>query len=428
MKRKLTHSDFALWAALPMAHTSKVEGRIKMILDSTRRRTSPRRFLLLAAMMGAAVLVPLSMLRPAAQAQATPSASSAQQQKARRQALARVSAVHAVPGELDAYQLTRQGQTLTLQAAAALEYKLAGQPDDYAAHLSLLGYYQKFRFAPLPAGRSYQQQVFWLIRNHPESVLLGTPDTMLLKCDDPAAFEEGEALWLNQIAKHPTNTTLIGKAADYCLLSDKATTEKLLLQAQALEPKSSVWPSKLGQLYRLNGPHPSAEVIQQSAKKALAEYEAASMLANKTAQPNTSPDLAKTAFDAGEYDKARQYADALLVRSQSKQPTGFDLSDDVHAANLVLGRLALHDGDTAGAEAHLLAMGRVSGSPVLSSFGPNMQLAQDLLEHGDRAPVLAYFNECAKFWTFGQAKATLATWTAQVKQGQVPDFRGNLVY
>ena len=222
-----------------------------MVLDTTRRRTSPRRFLLAAAVTGAAVLVPLSMLRPAAEAQAAPPSASAAQQKAKQQALARVSAVHAVPGEFDAYQLTQEGQALTPQAASTLERKLADQPNDYAAHLILLGYYQKLRFARFPAGKPYQQQVFWLIREHPESVLLGKPETMLLKRDDPAAFEQGEALWLQQIAEHPTNTAMIGKAADFSLLSDDATTEKMLREAQALEPKNPEWPSKLGELYRL---------------------------------------------------------------------------------------------------------------------------------------------------------------------------------
>jgi len=69
MTRKRTLYDYALWAVLPMAHTSKVERRIKMILDSTRRRTSPRRFLLIAAMAGAAAIVPLAMLQPGAKAQ-----------------------------------------------------------------------------------------------------------------------------------------------------------------------------------------------------------------------------------------------------------------------------------------------------------------------------------------------------------------------
>ena len=426
-------------SAIAMAQTSRIKGRIAMILDHTRRRSLPRRFLMLAALTGAAAIVPLSMLQPTAKAQAAPSASAsqqeAQQRKAKRQALARVSAVHAVPGELDANQLTQEGSALTPQEAAAMKHKLADQPDDYAAHLTLLGYYLHSTIYKTPltgvvATPAYRQQVFWLIRNHPESVLFSTGNLWVPRHDAPAVFAGDDALWQAQIAKYPSSAVILGNAASYYTLSNESLAEKYLLQAQALEPESPIWPDKLGHLYQLEGegPYPSAELVRQSAKKALAEYEKASMLANHTSQPNTSPDLAKTAFDAAEYEKARQYADALLGRSQSKQPTGFEPSDDIHAANLVLGRLALRDGDITEAEAHLLAMGRVSGSPVLGSFGPNMQLAKELLERGDRQPVLTYFDECAKFWTFGQAKATLATWTAEVKQGRIPDFRGNLDY
>lgn len=70
MSRKLTTIDLALWAALPMAHTSKIEGRLTRILDKTRPRTLPRRAFVFAATVAAAALVPLAMLRPVAKAQA----------------------------------------------------------------------------------------------------------------------------------------------------------------------------------------------------------------------------------------------------------------------------------------------------------------------------------------------------------------------
>ena len=71
MTHKLTPYELALWAALPMAHTPRIEGRLKMILDRTRPRCAlTRRALLTALGVGAATLVPLAMLRPTARAQA----------------------------------------------------------------------------------------------------------------------------------------------------------------------------------------------------------------------------------------------------------------------------------------------------------------------------------------------------------------------
>ena len=63
----------APWVALPMARTSEVERRLTMILDPTRsRRQATRRILFVTLTVGAAALLPLAALRPAAHAQATP--------------------------------------------------------------------------------------------------------------------------------------------------------------------------------------------------------------------------------------------------------------------------------------------------------------------------------------------------------------------
>ena len=70
MTPNLTPQSLALWAVLPMAHTPRIKGRLKMILDTTRpRRALTRRALLTALGLGAAALVPLAVLRPVAQAQ-----------------------------------------------------------------------------------------------------------------------------------------------------------------------------------------------------------------------------------------------------------------------------------------------------------------------------------------------------------------------
>ena len=66
-------SRLALWVALPMAHTSEVERRLTMILDTTRsRRQTTRRILFVTLGVGAAALLPLAALRPAAHAQTAP--------------------------------------------------------------------------------------------------------------------------------------------------------------------------------------------------------------------------------------------------------------------------------------------------------------------------------------------------------------------
>lgn len=206
------------------------------------------------------------------------------------------------------------------------------------------------------------------------------------------------------------------------------------------QPDSSVFKyQQLGEQYQLQAFHGAKSVRRDWAQKALTQFQKAQSLdknSNFVQQDSILTSLAKMAYSAGHYHQAQAYATQLLQHGQNKIQTGegepkpnFELDDgnqDVHEANMVLGRLALRNEDTAQAEADLRAMGNVSGSAQLDSFGPNMLLARDLLKRGDRQPVLVYFQECAKFWKDDNGQ--LKTWTAQVQQGKIPDFRGNLAY
>ena len=62
----------------------------------------------------------------------------------------------------------------------------------------------------------------------------------------------------------------------------------------------------------------------------------------------------------------------------------------------------------------------------MSSFGPNMSLARDLLEGGEREAVFGYFEQCRTFWT-GHGDI-LDEWIKEIQAGSIPDFGGNMIY
>ena len=96
----------------------------------------------------------------------------------------------------------------------------------------------------------------------------------------------------------------------------------------------------------------------------------------------------------------------------------------IHDANSVLGLIALREGNTVSAKEHLLAAGKTPGSPHLDSFGPNMRLAKELLEHGEQETVLDYFRLCGNFWK----REELDEWISEVEAGRIPDFGPNMDY
>jgi hypothetical protein len=140
--------------------------------------------------------------------------------------------------------------------------------------------------------------------------------------------------------------------------------------------------------------------------------------------------LAPAALAAKNFAKARTYAEELMALGKSEQgQPGFGPSiygNSTHVGNVVLGKLALINGDLTSANEHLLAAARISGSPTLSSFGPDMQLAKELIERGQLEVAISYFDLCAKFWT--NERGRLQQWKDAVAKGSVPDFGPNLGY
>jgi hypothetical protein len=140
--------------------------------------------------------------------------------------------------------------------------------------------------------------------------------------------------------------------------------------------------------------------------------------------------LTPAAMYAGDAGKAAAYAQELMALGEKlKTSPGFGpglYGDARHVGNLVLGRLALLGGDVGKAKEHLLAAGRVPGSPTLMSFGPNMLLASELIEKGERDAAVEYLDLCAKFWV--RQDGRIEGWKAVIREGGMPNFGASLGY
>jgi len=154
--------------------------------------------------------------------------------------------------------------------------------------------------------------------------------------------------------------------------------------------------------------------------------------------------IAKFDFNHGNIPEASRYASELLAIAPKIRPKDYDKPDSlyeqdtagnsihtdygvaIHDGNMVLGRIALREHRLADAKSYLLKAGMTPGACTLNSFGPNMSLAQDLLEAGQRDTVLQYFKECRRFWGYHADK--LDSWEEDVKRGGSPDFGANLYY
>lgn len=171
--------------------------------------------------------------------------------------------------------------------------------------------------------------------------------------------------------------------------------ELWLTRARELAPGNTAWNDGLVQVYQRR-----AGQIQDPRGKVKFLSEA-DTVANDNQRANLLPNLAMAEFEAGDDAAAARDAQRLLDLAP-KSPSNRE--NMIHAGNTILGRVALAKKDVNEAKERLLASARVAGSPVLNSFGPRMELAQDLLDVGQRDAVLQYLEMCRAFWTYDQGQ------------------------
>ena len=134
------------------------------------------------------------------------------------------------------------------------------------------------------------------------------------------------------------------------------------------------------------------------------------------------PRLAKAALAAGVLEKAASYARELV--DSAKSPKDWNYGNALHDGNMVLGVVSLRNGDVEQARKYLIESGKTPGSPQLGSFGPNMTLAKEMIEKGEKDTVLEYFSLCRSFWKMDAGR--LNEWSATIRAGNIPSFGANL--
>ncbi len=198
--------------------------------------------------------------------------------------------------------------------------------------------------------------------------------------------------------------------------------EELLKRAQALDSRNPRWHGMLAQFYAHQAEFATGEQRSTYVGRAMAEFNAEAAVDPTAVSALPPSTYARIAVEAGELDKAQASAERCLA-----QVATLEFKDaGIHECNLILGRVALRRGDLKRAGEYLLAAANVEGKGALSSFGPNMMLARELLEKGQRDIVLEYFRRCSKFWSYDRGQ--LARWAEQVRAGEIPQFGANLVY
>ncbi len=327
----------------------------------------------------------------------------------------------------DSDELALMGTKLTREQVRQLEQAILENPDDLSTRTKLLGYYfWKQSVLSKTEKEAYYQHVFWIIENRADSEIAGSPFVELDPVLNKESYAKAKKLWLKQVEVHGDKAVVLGNAANFFFIYEEELSEELLTKAHLSEPDNPKWSENLSHLYTLGLSRKNESEKQKNAIKAFSCLEDA--LKNTPDEKDKFyllDDLAEIAFTAGKFSQAEYYADELLTKAQLYK-NNWNFGNAIHKGNLVLGRIALKQGNIEGAKKYLTESGRTPGSPQLCSFGPNMILAKELLDKGEKKAVIQYFRLCGNFWKSGKWRLTL--WTFIVKLGKQPDFGANLDY
>jgi hypothetical protein len=123
------------------------------------------------------------------------------------------------------------------------------------------------------------------------------------------------------------------------------------------------------------------------------------------------------AFISNEYDLAKTLT-AEYLELASIYRCNWNYGNAIHDANRILGLISLKHGKVDDAADYLLKAGNSTGSPQLDSFGPELDLANELLKLGRTKEVLVYLKDIKSFWEMNDGR--IDKWVGEIEKGEKP--------
>ena len=127
--------------------------------------------------------------------------------------------------------------------------------------------------------------------------------------------------------------------------------------------------------------------------------------------------VCKNAIMVDKVEDAKIYANILLNLSKDYSEN-WNYGNAIHDGNMVLGLVALKEENISDAKMYLLRSANTVTSPTLKTFGPNLMLADALIEQKEFDTVIKYFIMIKEIWENDDGR--LDSWIAILEKGGHP--------
>lgn len=312
----------------------------------------------------------------------------------------------------------REGFQSDSSALPALREASANAPDNLQQRARLLGALSRHDRSDVST-ESLDQVLWWLEHHTLKFAALDGALHMFTHARAPVYQRVGHALEA-ALATHGDDVDVVLAAAQVFQHHEPERALALLERAHGAAVEDPRPAEKSGQIWRLRSMRGRAfgSPDRSSSAESLRWFEKA--LEREPDSNRRGPILeyaCDVALEAAQAEAARTFANELLKIAAS-DPASWNTGNALYAGHVTLGRLALQENDLEGAKRHLLQAGKTPGSPQLNSFGPELQLAHDLLQRGERATVTEFLRAIAAFWEHGRTRTEL--WCFQIERGETP--------
>lgn len=302
---------------------------------------------------------------------------------------------------------------LSEEGGAALEGRVLADANDVDARVRLVGFYF-LRFSP-ENHRRRAEHLAWLAEHRPDIGLGGFG--YIDEEQAPEGHEATRRAWVAAAARADADVRVLDNAATFLGFKRPEEAEPILRRAAAIEPENEHWRTGIARtLTRRAEWADDADERRRFAREAVDELESALTLAQVDwIALGVRIDLTNAAVLAEDWERVRQTAARTLVDNETCCRT-YLYGNAIHWANIALGFAALAADKLADASEYLVRAGKTPGSPQLNSFGPDRDLARALLVRGERAAVLTYLEDCARFWS--SDRELLERWRVAIERGE----------
>jgi len=128
------------------------------------------------------------------------------------------------------------------------------------------------------------------------------------------------------------------------------------------------------------------------------------------------PELIEKEYQQGNLNETGKYAQEYLNLASSYR-CNWNHGNAIHDANRYLGLISLKRNNPDKAAIYLVQASQTQGSMQLESFGPDLDLANQLLKEGKRDEVLQYLKRMDEIWKNNQS---VHTWISKIEAGKKP--------